>query len=845
MPPVVIAVAIAIATEAWTMLAVVVAQFVVNSLLQSTAGKRQAPAFQPFTIQARDRTQIVRSSVTPRRVVYGTALVSGPLVFAASTGSSKDYMHLVVPVAGHEAQEIGDVFFNDVNSTDERFDGYFRVNKHLGASDQAADSDLVSEVEEWTEQHQLRGVAYFYVRLKWNRDVWPTGLPNVNAIVKGRKVFDPRTGVTAFSNNPALCIRDFLVSSFGLSADADEIDEASFIAAANVCDEDVPLSDTESQKRYTLDGTFGLDAKPIDVIEDLLTSCAGVLVYTQGRYRLTAGAAATATAALTADDLRGAVTVRPRISRRELYNSVRGTFVDPEQSWQATDFPPVLNSTYETQDGGERISRDIELPYTTDNVRAQRIGKIFLEMSRQGITVDFPAKLTALKIAVWDVVTVTLPHLGWSNKLFRVTSWTLSEEGGVDLLLQEYSSASYDWNSGDATIYDPAPDTNLPKPWVVAQPIALAVSEDLYVTRDGNGVKTKAILTWEPAPDTFVTSYLVEYKLTSASEYQVAGQTPGTMLEILDVEPGIYDFRVKAINLLQVGSLYSNLQQEIFGLAAPPSTITGLSISAIASIAILSWNQVQDLDVKLATNSKIRVRHSPATSGAAWSNAIDIGPAVPGTATSVALPLVPGTYLLKAYDSSGIASVDAAMVNTNAPSLLQFADIDTLTESPLFLGLKTDVVAVDNKLQLTGEGSFDDIPDFDSVVNLDAYGGIDEEGSYDFDGAIDLGSVQTVRLDAVVNAEVVNTLDEIDSRSASIDDWANFDGVNTASAGCRVLFRQTEDDPSGSPVWSNWNSVFAADARARAFEFKAELYTEDPAYNIEISELTVTVKEMV
>src|SRR5262249_16052331 len=157
-------------------------------------------------------------------------------------------------------------------------------------------------------------------------------------------------------------------------------------------------------------------------IEDMLTSCAGVLVYSQGKYRLTAGASAVATDTLTADDLRNTVKVRPRISRRDLYNAVRGTFVDPQKSWQPADFPPVVNALYEQEDGGQEIFRDISLAYTTDNTRAQRIGKIHLEMSRQGITVDFPAKLTALQIAVWDVVNVTLPRFGWSNKPFRVLS---------------------------------------------------------------------------------------------------------------------------------------------------------------------------------------------------------------------------------------------------------------------------------------------------------------------------------------------------------------------------------------------------------------------------------------
>lgn len=811
--------------------------------VSALSGKPARPSLAPFTVQARERTQLIRSPVAPRRVIYGTSYVSGVLAYAATTGGSKEYIHLVLPLAGHEVSGIGEVYFNDTLSTDSRFSGYYRINEHLGAVDQAADADLAAEVAEWTSDHRLQGTAYIYARLRWNADVWPTGMPTINAVVEGREVYDPRSATTAFSNNPALCIRDYLTAAFGLGATEAELDEASFIAAANICDEPVTLAGGGTQKRYTMDGAFNLDAEPIAIMEDMLTSCAGVLVYAQGKYRLSAGAAAIATQTLTADDLRGAVKVRPRISRRELYNGVRGTFVDPAQSWQASDFPPVTNAAYEAQDGGQQILRDIDLPFTIDNVRAQRIAKIHLEMSRQGITVEFPATLAALEVAVWDVVNVTLAHLGWQEKPFRVLSWSLAEDGGVDLVLQEYAASAYDWNSGDATSYDPAPDTSLPTPWIVGQPGAITFSEELYVTRSGDGVKAKIDLAWAPSPDAFVSQYQVEYQTVGAPEYTVAGRTSAPRFEILDIEPGAYNIRVKALNGLEVSSPYTVLSnQQVSGLLAPPAAVSGLSIAAISSIAILSWTRQPDLDVRIG--GYFRVRHSPATSGATWQGAVDIGPAIPGSATSAALPLMPGTYLIKAYDSSGLASAAAASINTNAPTLLAFANLQTLTESPLFSGGKTNCVAIEDKLQLAGSELFDSIADFDAVETLDALGGVQASGTYDFAGAIDLGAVDTVRLGATIQALVVNTLDMIDDRSSNIDSWDDFDGTSAASAECKLYVRHTDDDPAGTPAWGAWTQLFIGDYRARAFQFQARLSTADPAYNIQISELSATADKV-
>jgi hypothetical protein len=58
---------------------------------------------------------------------------------------------------------------------------------------------LISEAPTvWTSAHRLRGIAYVYVRLKFNQDAFPGGIPNISAIVQGKKVLDTRTSTTAF-----------------------------------------------------------------------------------------------------------------------------------------------------------------------------------------------------------------------------------------------------------------------------------------------------------------------------------------------------------------------------------------------------------------------------------------------------------------------------------------------------------------------------------------------------------------------------------------------------------------------------------------------------------------------
>lgn len=557
------------------------------------------PSQPEFKVEARERSFIVRSSVSPRRVIYGTAVVSGPLVFAASTGSSKEYLHLVIPLAAHQVESIDDVYFNDVPSTDPRFSGYVRINKHLGTPTQVADSDLVAEVPDWTANHRLQGTPYIYVRLKWDQKVFPTGIPNIKALVKGKNdILDPRTALTGWTENAALCQLDYLRSQYGLGCGGGEIDTASWIASANICDESVTLPVTGTQSRYTCNGTFTLDVAPMDILEGLATASAGAIVWKMGKWYGYAGAPITTSFSLNEDDLRGPIRYRPRLARSELFNAVRGTFVNPNDHWQPADFPPVTNATYEAEDG-EQIYKDIELPFTNDVYAAQRIAKIDLERVRQGITVDFPAKLSAMNMTVLDAGTLSIDLLGWSNKEFQVVDWRLTEDLGIDLVLREYAPEAWDWMSGEATQVDPAPNTTLPDPFTVEPPTSLVLTPAATVLADGTVVPTLG-LTWNPAMDAFVSGYEVEWKQTASSDWsgvKLSGGITATY-SIQMVTPGAaYDVRIRSVNTLGISSDWVVTSTTAAGKQQAPNKPTSLAVADKTEAVLLVWNNPSDRDL--------------------------------------------------------------------------------------------------------------------------------------------------------------------------------------------------------------------------------------------------------
>jgi hypothetical protein len=173
-----------------------------------------------------------------------------------------------------------------------------------------------------------------------------------------------------------------------------------------------------------------------------------------------------------------------------------------------------------------------------------------------------------------------------------------------------------------------------------------------------------------------------------------------------------------------------------------------------------------------------------------------------------------------------------------------FTAITTATEHTAFSGTKTNTVVTSSTLRLDSTGLIDSVADFDAIADVDSLGGITGSGSYAFANAIDLTTVRNCRLTARIAATVVNTNDLVDSRTGLVDDWLSFDGVAGNEADAWVEVRQTDDNPAGSPTWTAWRRLDSGEFRARAFQFRAQLRTSDPAFNIHIAELSVTADEV-
>jgi hypothetical protein len=774
------------------------------------------------------------------QIIYGETRVGGVRIFDVSTGDENKYLHRIIAFAGHEIDSFREIYLNDqvvtINGSDEvtfpnRYDGNVRIRTYLGTDTQEADTSLIAATRDlpasrgnWTSAHRLRGIAYIYVRFKYDENAFPNGVPSVSAVIRGKKVFNPNTNNTAWSDNPALCIRDYLTSDYGMKQPSSRIDDDLITAAANICNQNVGGED-----RYTCNGAFITGAEPSSILSSLLTSMGGLLWYGQGKWRVKAAAWTEPTVSFDEDDLRSGISLSTRYSRRDNFNSVKGTFKGPQTDYQPADYPIVDSDTYLAIDGGVVNTLDLSLPFTDSSKTARRIAQIALNRNREQITFSASFGMRAFQVQVGDFINISNERFGWNNKAFEVTEWNFGLTEGLDIqvrmTLREISEGVF--TAGVEKNFENN-NTTLPDPFDIIPP-GISIDDELRIVNEQ--VIGVILIELTSANNLFEEYFEVEYKKSSETRYIPVGKSNSNLFEILSVSDGFYDIRARSVNTLGIRSQYKTISNWYVNLfAPPPSVVQNFTGNVVGNSLHLTWSAVPDLDL-----SHYRIRYASQTTGASYQDAIDLIAKVARPAVSVTVPAKTGTYFIRAVDKLGNVSRTSSsfVVQTDINSLEDLNLILTLTESPNFTGNKSNVAAVDNSITLDTTTLFDSLSgNFDDQASLFDGGGADgaiaSSGTYDFSNYIDLGAKYISRVE--VNLETlfldyVDTFDvatgDFDSRDGDFDgDPSKFDLTSV-----RTQVSYTNDNPAGSPVWSEYQNIIVSDISARAIRFRVVLET--------------------
>lgn len=558
--------------------------------------------------QMRGLTQTTRNPADTRKIIYGKMRVGGNVVFIAHSGSDNKYLHLAVVFATHRITAYDEVWFNDnkIWTAAGGFQGdwgtYVTMDTtKLGTSGQSA-SSVLTPITEWTADHKLSGIAYIAFKLEWNQDKFPQGVPNITAVIRGKPVFDPRTTVTGYSTNPALCLRDYMLDQdYGLGESNVNIDSTALEAAADLCDEQVSLDAGGTQDRYQCNGVIDTANQIKANIEQLLASMGGKLTYSGGKYFVDGAEYKTPTHTFTEADVISEIQTQTKQSRRGIYNGVKGIFVSEEKNYKVLDYPAQISSTYATEDG-DPLYLDMPLPFVTNNLQAQRLAKIALLKSRQQVVITMTVNLKGLQIKVGDTIQVTNDRLGYSSKVFEVIDYSLAIGDGqalaVNLVCIETASAIYDWTTSDEADFLSGGELDLYDGRTVDNVTSLTLTEIGLRGPDG-GVSSSVQLAWTAPDDAFIEFYKIRYNKTSTTDYfEVQSRETNVLISGLDITSN-YDFRVQAENLLGVTSTGTTLSnQALNGDTTAPSAPTGGAATGGIQTITAEWTNPSDIDFK-------------------------------------------------------------------------------------------------------------------------------------------------------------------------------------------------------------------------------------------------------
>ena len=801
-------------------------------------------------------------------IVYGTRKVGGNVVFLETSGTDNQYLYMAIILSEGEINDISSIFVNDnqvtftgdiadntqitVASSDSNFydtansESLITVEPHFGTDSQSA-SSLLSTLTSWTSNHKLSGLAYLAIRFSWNADKFGS-LPTVNAVVQGKKVYNPnldgtKTGGSGshredtsstweYSDNPVYQLLDYLRNDrFGMGIPNSYFDSnyADWQTAGDVCDADItPYSGASAIDLMDSHTVVDTSKKAIENVREFVKGCRAFLNFSGGKYKILVESSGSATITLTEDNILGGITVSSK-NKNSRYNRVIVNWINPDKNYQSdtAQFPPVdetglasadQHASMKTADGGILLEGRFDFPMLTSPYQAQEMAEIILRRSRSSLDVSLKADATALELSIGDIVNITHATPSFSAKPFRVQGMSINADQTIGLQLSEHQDSYYTFGTQQevATI----PDTTLPNPFSILPPASVSLDDELIEYADGI-VITRLIITVSASPDNFVDNYEVQIKQTKDQDGNTVTDSfreiaVGKILEYQHlnvIDAAEYQVRVRAVNTLGVKSTFVSATRTIVGGVEVPSNVEDFAVEMHGQDHMkLTWtppSKESDLDI-----SFYEIRYQNTLSGANWLNSSNLVRCPRRKCDSAIVPARTGSYLIKAVDKNSNTSAEASIVSTNISSIQAYTQISTFTETPdIFtaadnmdasfpLAVKIDDSG-DTVLTLDTVTNFDDtVGNFDSASGDFELGGTDTtsnpnfsnsnrdaKGFYNFTNSLSLSQIYDGNLEPTITLDAENPYDLFDSgRGALVFDSAKapFDGTEQIHAFHRV-----------------------------------------------------------
>lgn len=275
------------------------------------------------------------------------------------------------------------------------------------------------------------------------------GNPSVSAVVMGKKVYDTRTKKTEYSTNPAMCLRDFMLSErYGLGRwiKADDLDDDSWAKAADYCDEEISFLDASGAiikaKRFELNMVIDQKNDAIEWLKEILANFQGYLTLTNGKFKLHIEQQSEICYKFN-DDNCFELSVAP-LSLTDTPNKYDVKIIDPRNNWSTVSC--IVEDYADQKERQKIITKEVNLNGTTSQYQALRLARFYRDQNLAcPLNVSFKTGMQGMHLEPGDVVTISY-HEVFTDLPIRITDIKQNDDGNYEISGRQYNDTIY----GDA-----------------------------------------------------------------------------------------------------------------------------------------------------------------------------------------------------------------------------------------------------------------------------------------------------------------------------------------------------------------------------------------------------------
>ena len=609
-------------------------------------------------------------------VLYGQLKLAGNVIWQTDPG---EIVSRVVGICEGEINDISDVRANDVVIGAGTPGSSYSVYK--GTSAQGADSRIPSDLRPNLELHNT---AYIALTLAASEAI-KGGNPTITSVCQGLLV-ETWTGsiwntTKVYSRNPAACIRDFIINErYGLGIPKANLDDDTFSETYEYCEAMVDVPSGGQEARYRLDYIMDSTRPAEDILNDMLATFGGFLVYAGNKIKLRVekaelitqyfGDGSTTAQNATFDPgniVKDSFTWNmPSMDERP--NRLRVQWIDPDQNY--VKVYTQVDDRIDQDDRMQVVPKEVSTIGITRATQASRIAKLMMsKIKYASVNIQFSARLESIQCEVGDVVALTHQASMYSRKLFRITNMQESENETISFTCSEYNASIYDDHQGSAVIVMQQPSG--PNLYAALNDVTgFSALEDNFKNKDGVFV-TNIITSWTAIPaDQLlrIDHHLIQISSDGGTTYRdaafVSGDKTSYRIVLGNVQTNTtFMIRIKTVSDRGAESSGATSLVTIQGKTTPPSNVEDFDIQFAFDHITMTWSSIDDEDL---FGYEIRVGNSDSI----WETAVIITSEALGTRYDL-FDFTRGEkiFFIKAIDNSANYSEDAASDTINITSI--------------------------------------------------------------------------------------------------------------------------------------------------------------------------------